>query len=127
MWQCTPASSRLGVASTRRTASAAAPDLIDRPNFWSSVPVVIARWVCASTSGVTRSSTRWRPDPKASEASVAISSSLSTTMHLTPMSIARRTTDDGLALPCRMIRSAGNCTPAARVMLTLQMAMTQRT
>ncbi len=39
MWQCRPTSSNDGRASTRRTASAAAPAANENPNFWSSCPV----------------------------------------------------------------------------------------
>ena len=54
MWQCSPTSSSDGRASTRRTASAAAPLASEKPNFWSSWPVWTYSCVWASTPGVTR-------------------------------------------------------------------------
>ena len=43
-----------GAASTRRTASKASPEEIEKPNFWSSCAVAMYSWVCASTPAVTR-------------------------------------------------------------------------
>ena len=59
-WQCRPASSSPGWASTRWIASAAAPELSEKPNFWSSTPVATLGCACAATAGVTRMRTRWR-------------------------------------------------------------------
>ena len=58
MWLCSPSSSRPGASSTRRTASSASPEVIEKPNFWSSCAVAMYSWVCASTPAVTRTSTR---------------------------------------------------------------------
>ena len=60
MCECSPASSTPGQASTRRTASSAAPEDSEKPNFWSSCAVATNSWVCASTPVVTRTSTRGR-------------------------------------------------------------------
>ena len=40
-----------------RATPAASPEAIDRPNFWSSVPVVTARCTWALTPGMTRTRT----------------------------------------------------------------------
>ena len=48
---------RPGDAPERSTASAAAPEARPKPNFESSWPVRTNSWVCASTPGVTRTST----------------------------------------------------------------------
>ncbi len=108
MCEWMPRSSRLGRASTWRTASAAAPPLSDRPNFWSSCAVAMNSWVCASTPTVTRTSTAWRtPWPAAMAASRAISSYESTTMCPTPSLTACSSSSMDLLLPCSAIRSAG--------------------
>ena len=60
MCECSPASSSPGQASTRRTASAAAPEDSEKPNFWSSCAVATNSWVCASTPVVTRTRTLGR-------------------------------------------------------------------
>ena len=60
MCECSPANSSTGSASTRRTASSAAPDASEKPNFWSSCAVAMNSWVCASTPVVTRTRTRGR-------------------------------------------------------------------
>ena len=61
MWACTPTSSRPGRPPIAATASAAAPEASEKPNFVSSCPVLTYSWVCASTPGVTRMSNRVRP------------------------------------------------------------------
>ena len=58
MCECSPSSSSPGASSTRRTASIASPDVIEKPNFWSSWAVAMYSWVCASTPAVTRTITR---------------------------------------------------------------------
>ena len=64
---------------------AASPDAMDRPNFWSSVPVVTARCTWASTPGVTRTRTFCRrPACAASAASCSASPAESTTTRPTP-------------------------------------------
>ena len=55
MWACTPTSSRSVKPLSASTASAAAPDANEKPNFVSSCPVFTYSWVCASMPGVTRS------------------------------------------------------------------------
>ena len=62
MCECSPANSSCGSASTRRTASSAAPEASEKPNFWSSCAVAMNSCVCASTPVVTRTRTRGR-DP----------------------------------------------------------------
>ncbi len=57
MCECRPMKSRLGSFAIRRTASSAAPEDTDSPNFWSSWAVAMNSWVCASTPTVTRTST----------------------------------------------------------------------
>ena len=54
MCECSPANDRPGQAMTRRTASSAAPEASEKPNFWSSCAVAMNSWVCASTPVVTR-------------------------------------------------------------------------
>ena len=49
-----PDEPEVSVASTRRTASIAAPPASEKPNFWSSCAVAMNSWVCASTPTVTR-------------------------------------------------------------------------
>ena len=65
---------------------AAAPVLSEKPNFWSSTPVATAGCVCASTPGVTRTSTRCRGRASgwASAAILAISPAESSTIRPTP-------------------------------------------
>ena len=57
MCECSPANTSPGQAMTRRTASSAAPEASEKPNFWSSCAVAMNSWVCASTPVVTRTST----------------------------------------------------------------------
>ena len=57
MCEWMPTSRSSGRAATARTASRAAPEVSDRPNFWSSWAVAMNSWVCASTPVVTRTST----------------------------------------------------------------------
>src|SRR4249919_3279993 len=118
MWECRPARSRPGAASTRRTASSAAPEDSENPNFWSSWAVATNSWVCASTPLVTRTRTfgrcpplaaAEREDPGAAPISSvrwarrAISSNESTTMCPTPAPSARSSSSVSLLLPCRVI------------------------
>src|SRR5215472_7456124 len=56
--ECSPAKSSEGAVRTRRTASSAAPDDSEKPNFWSSCAVATKSCVCASTPVVTRTRTR---------------------------------------------------------------------
>ena len=60
MCECSPANSSCGSAITRRTASSAAPEASEKPNFWSSCAVAMNSCVCASTPVVTRTRTRGR-------------------------------------------------------------------
>src|SRR3974377_2181319 len=57
MWAWTPTSSREEINTGAATASAAAPEETENPNLESSCPVRTNSWVCASTPGVTRTST----------------------------------------------------------------------
>ena len=81
MWQCSPTRRSPRLASTLAIASSAAPEASEKPNFWSSTPVAMALWVCASTPGVTRISTDC--GKVTNSASASISSSESTTMRPT--------------------------------------------
>src|SRR6478735_6380193 len=58
MWECRPIRSMPGASSSRRTASKASPEVIEKPNFWSSWAVAMYSCVCASTPAVTRTITR---------------------------------------------------------------------
>ena len=49
---------RPGAACSSRTASSASPEVIEKPNFWSSCAVAMYSCVCASTPAVTRTITR---------------------------------------------------------------------
>ena len=60
MWQCSPASCIASLFATRTAASSAAPLATVNPNFESSAPVAMYSCVCASTPGVTRTSTARR-------------------------------------------------------------------
>ena len=62
IWACTPTSSTPPINSSAATASVAAPDVTENPNFVSSWPVRTNSWVWASTPGVTRTSTAGRAD-----------------------------------------------------------------
>ncbi len=107
MWQCRPTSSRCGWSSIRVTACCAEPSVIDRPNFWSSVPVRTLMWAPAATPGTTRTITFCRVPAGVIAASRAISEVLSTTIRPTPRRSAVRRSSGLLALPCSTIRSGG--------------------
>ncbi len=111
-WQCRPTRSRMGWASTRRTASAAWSPARVKPNFWSLTPVVTARCPWMSMSGVTRMSTGWRR--RARPARYAISMVESSTMRPTPTRTASRSSSGDFALPCMTMR-AGSTPPASAV------------
>ena len=90
MWECRPSSSRPGAASVRRTASNASPEVIEKPNFWSSCAVAMYSWVCASTPAVTRTMTLLaRSSSRHTAASRSISAKESTMIRPTPISTAR--------------------------------------
>ena len=89
-----------GVACTRRTASNASPEVIEKPNFWSSWAVAMYSWVCASTPAVTRTITpAVTPSSAVSLASRSISWKESTMIRPTPASTARRSSAVVLLLP----------------------------
>ena len=100
MWECRPSSSRPGAATTRRTASRASPEVIEKPNFWSSWAVAMYSWVWASTPAVTRTITGWvRPRLAVTRSSRSISSKESTMTRPTPSATARRSSGSVLVLP----------------------------
>ena len=87
MWQWKPAKLQRVATSTTRSAASRARRRWRRakPNFESSAPVSMYSCVCASTPGVTRTSTRGAGSPSATSASRRSSSSKeSTTMRPTP-------------------------------------------
>ena len=104
-----------GRPAIRRTASKASPQVIEKPNFWSSWAVAMYSWVCASTPAVTRTITRAvRPARRRSAASRSISSKESTMIRPTPSSTARRSSRQRSCC-CRGSRSGpGRSRPAAR-------------
>ena len=66
-------------------ASSAWPPARLKPNFWSSCPVAMNSWVCASTPTVTRTMTgATTPSSAATAAIRSISWKESTTMRPTP-------------------------------------------
>ena len=80
MWEWMPSSRSSGRSPTASTASRAAPEVSDSPNFWSSCAVAMNSWVCASTPVVTRMSTSaTTPASAARSARRSISSSESMT------------------------------------------------
>ncbi len=96
------------------TASIASPPARLKPNFWSSCPVAMNSWVCASTPTVTRTMTRARtPSSRASATTRSISWKESTTIRPTPYSRASRSSATLLLLPWKAIRSGGNATRVA--------------
>ena len=87
MCECRPAKSSAPLSSTCLTASSAAPEASEKPNFWSSCAVATNSCTAASTPVVTRTSTRGRgaalrlaSGRSAIRVSRAISSKESTTM-----------------------------------------------
>ena len=101
MCECSPSSSR----PRRRLhpaygASRASPEVMEKPNFWSSWAVAMYSWVCASTPAVTRTITvARRPVSAVTAASRSISWKESTTIRPTPASTARRSSRVLLLLP----------------------------
>ena len=92
---------RRRAATTRRTASAASPLVIEKPNFWSSWAVAMYSCVCASTPAVTRTMhSRWsRRVSRVISTSRSISVKESTMIRPTPATTARRSSGKVLLLP----------------------------
>ena len=87
-------------SSTLRTAAIASPEVIEKPNFWSSCAVAMYSWVCASTPAVTRTITLAMASVSLVRAtSRSISWNESTMMRPTPTSTARRSSSVVLLLP----------------------------
>ena len=86
MWQWNPAKCIASDLTTRSAASRALPFDTVKPNFESSAPVAMYSCVCASTPGVTRTSTRARRRGRAATSASMRSSSSneSATMRPTP-------------------------------------------
>ncbi len=113
MCECRPTRSRLGSFAIRRTASSAAPEPTDSPNFWSSCAVAMNSCVCASTPTVTRTRTGWTmPARAAASATRTMSSNESMTIRPTRAATAASISSADLLLPCMRSRSPG--TPARR-------------
>ncbi len=111
MCECSPAKFRSGQAITRRTASSAAPEASEKPNFWSSCAVAMNSCVVASTPVVTRTRTFGvTAASSARKASLAISSNESATTWPMPAPTARASSPWALLLPCMVICRGG--TPA---------------
>ena len=109
MWQWKPAKPSVSDLATRSAASRAAPLATVKPNFESSAPVAMYSCVCASTPGVTRTSTRGAGQPSATSASSRSSSSKeSATMRPTSDSSAVRSSASDLLLPWNTMRAGGN-------------------
>ena len=118
MWQWKPTRSIASLFATRTAASRAAPVDTVKPNFESSAPVAMYSCVCASTPGVTRTSTRGRGRPPATSASMRSSSwTPSTTSLPTPSSSVESELELRLVVPVEHQALGGEAGPVRDVSL----------